>query len=152
MQPKSKYLNSPSVLSRNECLLEENESLSSTISLANKHQTPKKHSTTKHELQLATATAPAIDFRLNVKIEMSSGKCVLHANKPNNKTSQGQNPSGSPLPGYFGSHEYNRATTGNYSSFSNSYMEQEMRNTNFIFPAIGVKAFMNQRIKRLRIV
>ncbi len=34
----------------------------------------------KQPVQMET-TAPAIDFKLNVKIDINSGKCVLHANK-----------------------------------------------------------------------
>ena len=111
----------------------------------------------------ATTTTPAIDFKLNVKIEINSGRCVLHANKLNNGGGSQSNGSGrgrsdqlqpqaSPLnsTNYINYNEYNIRNGGGFGNFPHAMaVEQEMRNTNFIFPAIGVKAFYESTHKRL---
>lgn len=124
--------------------------LNSTLSLNN--NTKQENKSQSQQLQIATTNAPLIDFKLNVKIEISSGKCVLHSNKSNSnsisnssriKTDQmNANLSGSPMPGFYASG----------LPYSNSYMEQEMRNTNFIFPAIGVKTFYESTQKKSIII
>ena len=102
-------------------------------------------------------TAPAIDFKLNVKIEINSGKCVLHANKANGaKTDQSrsdQTPN-STFYNYYGSNMNEFQKQANFMQFmantaNNLAAEHEMRNTNFIFPAIGVKAFYESKHKRM---
>lgn len=109
-----------------------------------------------------TTTPPAIDFKLNVKIEINSGRCVLHANKTingvggsqssgsgrgNNKSDQ-QQPQASPLNSpYYTTFNDLRGGIGNLPHAM--AVEQEMRNTNFIFPAIGVKAFYESTHKRI---
>ena len=115
-----------------------------------------------HPPQIET-TAPAIDFKLNVKIEIKSGKCVLHANK-NGVLRQQSNTPNSTGPSGFGaktgadnvfSNPYNPYSNivPNFMSFpaqtNNLATEQEMKNTNFIFPAIGVKAFYESNHKKI---
>lgn len=81
---------------KNESLIEENESQNTKIKQKNQStattdktlkRTQQKLFTNQLESNLknttgTAATAPAIDFKLDVKIEISSGKCILHAAKP----------------------------------------------------------------------
>lgn len=111
--------------------------------------------------------APTIDFKLNVKIEINSGKCVLHANKSNGSNGLSANQSSYYAPGSSsrpGQQGQTSPYTSNYFTYMNDFnmrgapgssslphamvVEQEMRNTNFIFPAIGVKAFYESTHKR----
>ena len=102
-------------------------------------------------------TAPAIDFKLDVKIEINSGKCVLHASKSSNGSmySQDGEPAGMRMPtdqqypsyptNQYNMHynDYHRMTNVAAAMHSQTFTseQQELRNTNFIFPAIRVKAF-----------
>ena len=78
-------------ITQNSCVIEETETELMNSSVDNVQlgaQTPTNNSESrslnnslnaKQHAQLAAA--PAIDFKLDVKIEINSGKCVLHASK-----------------------------------------------------------------------
>ena len=61
---------------KSDCLVEETES----EVLIRRDKEPKQRS--KPSSIQNNPTAPAIDFKLDVKIEINSGKCILHASKP----------------------------------------------------------------------
>ena len=112
-----------------------------------------KNETLSSSAALTTSAPPAIDFKLNVKIEIKSGKCVLHANNSavgdaRNSTSGGVGGGSSPVSStFYQGHSAAAVNNNNNFALINSLMQnavasdQELRNTNFIFPAIGVKAF-----------
>ena len=122
----------------------------------------------QHPPQLET-TAPAIDFKLNVKIDINSGKCVLHANKTSLLRGGGNSPGvGTAFSNskngadslFANNYPFQSSAGGGSNSIPPSFMsfptqtatpasEQELRNTNFIFPAIGVKAFYESNHKKI---
>lgn len=129
---------SESELKNSEASQSDNEPTNETIKNPNY-----KESTNQQPMQTAAiTTAPAIDFKLSVKIDINSGKCILHANKHMSKPSGSKVEMGSPMSNFFNSasSEYNR-TLGMMMSTQSSSAEQDLKNTIFIFPAIGMKSF-----------
>jgi hypothetical protein len=140
--------------------MEENESeLGSTVNL-NTLKGPTKPAQTNQlppqQQPPMTTSAPAIDFKLNVKIEINSGKCILHANS----TKNGDKPD--PMSRNDHTANFYSANLNDYQrnvGLMNSFMHHplqnttsdshDMRNTNFIFPAIGVKAFYESTHKEI---
>jgi hypothetical protein len=97
------------------------------------------------------STPPAIDFKLDVKIEISSGKCVLHASRSGGEPSRPET-GNSPLNNLRGLNQadYLKNMAMGGASFAFQHLdEQDMKNTNFIFPAIRVKAFYESTHKRV---
>ena len=144
-----------------------------TVSNFNRHSQPPPPPQPQQQ-----QAAPTIDFKLNVKIEISSGKCVLHANKSGNGGSGNANVNQQSASYYGATGGYNprlgpqgqaSPLGSNYYTYMNEFtmrggpggganspsnmplpaIEQEMRNTNFVFPAIGVKAFYESTHKRV---
>ena len=86
--------------------------------------------------------APAIDFKLDVKIEINSGKCILHASKTNNGYDHQTKTDRLSYSSYYNMNDPNKAKM--------SSNEPEISiNTNFIFPAIKVKAFYESSHKKV---
>lgn len=121
----------------------ENENMSST---SNPNITPENRAA-----QLLASQAPSIDFKLSVKIDISSGKCVLHADKPPNQPNARSAYMNSPVSGGYFSPELMKGFAGNANftpNISSTYHDPESRKTTFIFPAIGVQTFYESTNKK----
>ena len=98
---------------------------------------------------------PAVDFKLDVKIEINSGKCILHAAKPGAyNTSKSDHQAKSDRLSYssYLNMNMNDSTKTSKTSSSGKNLindSSEFRNTNFIFPAIKVKAFYESLHKKI---
>lgn len=79
-----------------ECLVEETDDIDSSLQSLDKTTILRDKSTEKIHKPISSPNnqlpqpqqlshAPAIDFKLDVKIEINSGKCILHASKTNQK-------------------------------------------------------------------
>lgn len=103
--------------------------------------------------QMLSTQPPSIDFKLSVKIDISSGKCVLHADKLPNQSNVRSPFMNSPVSGGgFISPELmkNFVGTGNFSpNISSNYHDSDSRKTTFIFPAIGVQTFYESINKKI---
>jgi predicted transcriptional regulator len=84
---------------------------------------------------VTVTTPPSIDYKVDFKIDISSGKCVLHAGPPiiNGPTVDGTNGGNANNPQNEMNHQQNNNNSNND--------EDIVRNTNFIFPAIKMKVF-----------
>lgn len=98
--------------------------------------------------QITSTTTSAIDFKLEIKIEISSGKCILHASKITNKDEFTNH-----LPPdtfYYGMDYHSQTGPNRLLHPPNSRVDEtDMRNTNFIFPAIKMKAFYESSHKSI---
>ncbi|CAF0826478.1 unnamed protein product [Brachionus calyciflorus] len=141
LNSRSIYINSPILLEENETDLQ-----NSTCNLNKPQSTPNE----SRKSQLIPTQAPSIDFKLSVKIEISSGKCVLHANKGlHQQGKRTNNYMSSPMAGGYFSPDFMRGFTGNLTpNVSPNYQETDSRNTNFIFPAINVQTFYESTHKK----
>lgn len=91
------------------------------------------HPAQQQQPQQQITHAPAIDFKLDVKIEINSGKCILHASK--NKQQD--------APDRYSFSSY-------YDPGKAKGIDPDVSiNTNFIFPAIKVKAFYESTHKQV---
>ncbi len=133
--------------------------------IANVEQTSVSNSSTTTSIQQhqIANTPPAVDFKLDVKIEINSGKCILHAAKTSNtnssiKNEQQQQQQQSDRLSYSSYYNMNLNDSNRSrqpSGFNNSKMNilkggdpSEFRITNFIFPAIKLKAFYESSHKK----
>lgn len=80
---------------------------------------------------------PAIDFKLDVKIEINSGKCILHASKPTSDKTDRLSYSS-----YYNLNDPNKIKM-------NPAEPEISINTNILFPAIKVKAFYESLHKKV---
>ncbi len=120
--------------------MEEEDSASSSLSL--EHQQQKSNNTGMVQPQQQITHAPAIDFKLDVKIEINSGKCILHASKNKDQSKNDRLSYNS----YYNMNETNKQAGG--KMMSGVSIEPEISvNTNILFPAIKVKAFYESSYK-----
>ena len=125
-----------------ECLIEERELEDGSVlaSLSEDSSVGEKKSSIN--LGREPTTAPAIDFKLDVRIEINSGKCVLHAGKQTGGKSDSAN--SSRVDPFIFNSELQK------TNMMRAFAEPETRNTNFIFPAIRVKSFYESTHRRIQ--
>jgi len=124
------------------CLVEEEDS--SSQSLEHEHQGVKANNSSMIQPQQQITHTPAIDFKLDVKIEINSGKCILHASKGKDQAQTDR----LSYSNYYNMNEASKQAGG--KMMNGGGMEPEVSiNTNILFPAIKVKAFYESSHKNV---
>jgi hypothetical protein len=131
------------------CLVEEEDELlkqaaSSSQSLEHEQQGVKANNSSMIQPQQQITHTPAIDFKLDVKIEINSGKCILHASKSKDQAQTDR----LSYSNYYNMNEASKQAGG--KMMNGGSMEPEVSiNTNILFPAIKVKAFYESSHKNV---